>query len=121
MKPDILNIFKRPILKWMIISLGGGLLITVALLLLREDLYIDIIGVGYGHLGAITKMLFWPVAALLYLVGPGPTLGPPENHMHEWTPVHEIEVAVGIGLSWTFYSSLVFLIAWVRHRRMGNR
>ncbi len=44
----------RPILKWMIISLGGGLLITVALLLLREDLYIDIIGVGYDQLGAIT-------------------------------------------------------------------
>jgi len=98
----------RPILKWMIISLGGGLLITVALLLLREDLYIDIIGVGYDQLGAITKVLLWPVAGVLYLVGPGPNLGPSEMHMHEWTPVHEIAVAVGIGLSWTFYSSLSY-------------
>src|SRR5882724_2811412 len=121
MNQTVVNTLMRPITKWMMISFGGGLLITVVLLLLKADMFIDTIVIGYGHLGAITKMLFWPVAALLYLVGPGPTLGPPENHMHEWTPVHEIAVAVGIGLSWTFYSSLVFLIAWVRHRRMGNR
>ena len=120
-KTRIVNILMRPIPKWLMISLGGGLLITVTLLLLRADVFIDIIVVGYGQLGAITKMLLWPVSAVLYLVGPGPNLGPPEKHMHEWTPVHEIAVAVGIGLSWTFYSSLVFFIAWLRHRRMGNR
>ena len=111
----------RPTTKWISVSLGGGLLITVGLLLLSADMFIDIIVVGYGQLGAITKMLLWPVSAVLYLVGPGPNLGPPEKHMHEWTPVQDVAVAVGIGLSWTFYSSLVFLIAWLRYRRMGNR
>jgi hypothetical protein len=117
----LVNALMRPIRKWMMISVGGGFLITVALLLLKTDLFIDIIVVGYGQLGAITKRLFWPVSAVLYLVGPGPTLGPPEKHMHEWTPVHDIAVAVGIGLSWTFYSGLVFLIVWLRQRRFSNR
>src|SRR5258706_4851570 len=106
----------RPLTKWILISLAGGLLITVALLFLRDDVFsdiIDLIGAGYGQLGRILKILLWPVSALLYLVGPGPSLGPPEKHMHEWTPVHDIAVAVGIGLSWTFYSSLVFLIVWL--------
>ena len=111
----------RPILKWIIISLGGGLLITVFLLRLTADMFIDTIVVGYGQLGAITKMLLWPVSAVLYLVGPGPNLGPPEKHMHKWTPFQNVAVAVGIGLSWTFYSSLVFLIGWLRHRRISNR
>jgi hypothetical protein len=101
----------------MMISVGGGLLITVALLLLKTDLFIDIIVVGYGQLGAITKMTLWPVSAVLHLVGPGPNLGPPEKHMHEWTPVQDVAVAVEIGLSWTFYSSVVFLIVWIRQRR----
>jgi len=83
---------------------------SVALLLLKADLFIEIIVVGYGKLGAISKMLLWPVSAVLHLVGPGPNLGPPEKHMHEWTLVQDVAVAVDIGLSWVFYSSLVFLI-----------
>ena len=121
MKPGLLTFLMRPIPKWLMISLGGGLLITVFLLLLTADMFIDTIVVGYGQLGAITKMLLWPVSAVLHLVGPGPNLGPPESHMHEWTPVQDVAVAVGIGLSWTFYSSLVFLIAWLRHWRISNR
>src|SRR5437667_5336074 len=84
------SLLMRPITKWILISLGGGLLITVALLLLSADLFIEIIVLGIGHLGAVARMLLWPVSAALYLVGPGPNLGPPEKHMHEWTPVHDI-------------------------------
>jgi len=110
----------RLLTKWLMISLGGSLLITVTLLLLRGDVFSDIIDnivLGDGQLGAIVKTIFWPVSTVLYLVGPGPLLGPPEKHRYEWTPVHDIALAVGIGLSWTFYSSLVFLVAW----RRGNR
>src|SRR5690349_2640629 len=106
----------RPLPKWIMISGGGGLLITVGLLLLKADVFIDIIVVGYGQLGAIAKTFLWPVSAVLYLVGPGPNLGPPEKHMHEWTPVQDVAVAVGIGLSWTFYSSLAFLVVLSRLR-----
>lgn len=116
-----MNILNRQIVKWIVISLGGGFLITVALLILRADVFINIIVVGYGQLGAIPKMLLWPVSAILYLAGPGPNLGPPEKHMHEWTPVHDIAVAVGIGLTWSFYSGLLFLIAWLRCRRNSVR
>ena len=116
MKPGLLTFLMRPIPKWLMISLGGGLLITVFLLLLTADMFIDTIVVGYGQLGAITKMLFWPVAAVLYLVGPGPNIGPPEMHGHEGTPVHILAIALGIGLSLVFYVCLLFYIS----QRMGR-
>jgi hypothetical protein len=36
--------------------------------------------------------------------------------MHGGTPVQILAAFIGIGLSWTFYSSVVFFILWLRRK-----
>jgi hypothetical protein len=36
-------------------------------------------------------------------------------------PVQDFAVVIGIGLSWIFYSSVVFLIIWIHHKRRALR
>ena len=102
--------------KWFLISVGGGFLTSVGLLLLTKDPVILLLPAP----GTIPKLLLWPVAAMVHLAGPGPSIGPPERHMHEWTPVHDIAVAVGLGLTLSFYSSILFIVLWVRKRLKGK-
>jgi hypothetical protein len=61
--------------------------------------------------------VLWPIAVCLYLLGPGPNLGPAEKHLHEWTPVQDFAVVAGVGISWALYSSIVFMLIWFRHKR----
>jgi hypothetical protein len=65
-------------------------------------------------------VLFWPVTACTYLVGPGPNIGTPEKPIHEGTLVQLFAIAVGIALTWVFYSGLAFFIFWLRQRRRIN-
>jgi hypothetical protein len=65
----------------------------------------------------VPEAVFWPIGVCVYLSGPGTPVGPPERHMYEGTPVQIIAGLVGIGFSWVFYSSLVFLIIWIRKYR----
>ncbi len=95
----------RPLTKYMMVSAGPGLLIAV-LLFVFGDVLIDAVPDIPGPVGAVAKVLLWPVPACLYLSGTGPNIGSPEKHWHEWTPVQDFAVATGIGLSWVFYSSL---------------
>jgi membrane associated rhomboid family serine protease len=89
----------------LLISLVCGFLVAAALIAV-----VDL----FDPPEIITNVLLWPVAACVYLVGPGPNIGPPEKHMHEGTPVHVLAAMVGYLLSWIFYSILVFFFVWSR-------
>ena len=81
---------------WLTIGLGGGVLLTACILWFDPEPLI------FLQDRMTTRVLLWPVSALLALVGPGPKLGT----RYEWTPVHDIAVAVGLGLSWQFWVSV---------------
>ena len=101
--------------KWLLTSVGGGVLLAVVVLL---ALPLGPFG-SFDPPSTIELVVLWPVIACLYLV-PGPGIGPPQKHWHEWTPVQDVALAVGIGFSWTFYSSLVFVLLWFRSRRRAG-
>src|SRR5215469_282460 len=103
--------------RWLLVSAGGAVLIAAVLLFASID---TPVGIGVeipGSVGAVAKVVLWPIAVCLYLAGPGPNIGPAEKHLHEWSPVQDFAVVVGIGLSWAFYMSIVFLLIWFRHKR----
>jgi predicted Na+-dependent transporter len=103
--------------KWLLVSVVGAVLIPAVFLFVLIDMPI---GVGIGvprSLEALAKVVLWPIALCLYLSGPGPNVGSAEKHLHEWTPVQDFALVAGIGLSWAFYSSIVFLLIWFQHKR----
>jgi hypothetical protein len=103
--------------KWLLISVGGGFLLTATLFAL-PDSFVLIAGTKpHPVFDAVMQALFWPVALCVYLSGPGPDIGQPGRHMHEATPVQIFAALIGIGLSWTFYSSLIFFVLWLRRKR----
>jgi len=106
--------------KWLLVSVVGGVLIAVVLFVLVDSSIDAVVGVP-GPLRVVANVVLWPVTACLYLSGPGPNIGSPEKHWHEWTPVQDFAVVTGIGLSWVFYSSVVFLIIWLQDRRRASR
>ena len=97
--------------KWLLISVVGGVVIT-ATLLFSENVMLEV----PPSVEAVARVVLWPVAVCEYLVGPGPNIGPPEKHQHEATPVQFLAAVIGIGLSWMFYSSVLFVILRSRHR-----
>jgi len=104
--------------RWLLVSLGGALLIAAVLLVVSIDT--PFLGVGVdvpGSAVTVGKVVLWPIAVCLYLAGPGPNIGPAEEHLHEWTPVQDFAVVAGIGLSWAFYSSIVFVVIWLRQKQ----
>jgi hypothetical protein len=105
--------------KWLLVSVVGGVLIAVALFF--SDTLFDAVADVPGPLGAVANVVFWPVAAWVHLSGPGPNIGTPEKPFHEWTPVQDFAVVIGIGLSWVFYSSVVFFTIWIHHKRRALR
>ncbi len=106
----------RLVTKWLLVSVGGGLLATVALSTL-PDRWIDAPeNSSHPIADRVIETVLWPIAICVYLSGPGAPIGPPEKHMYEATPVQVLAVFVGIGLSWAFYSSLVFLVLWWRRK-----
>ena len=54
---------------------------------------------------ALDRVLLWPIAVFMYLVGPGPTFS---SGGHEWTPIHALAYLLGIGTTWLFYSGLIY-------------
>jgi hypothetical protein len=107
----------RLMTKWLLVSIGGGILATVALSTL-PDRWIDAPEPSpHPVRDKVIETVFWPITACVYLSGHGAPIGPPEKHMYEATPVQVLAVFVGIGLSWIFYSSLLFLLFWWRKQR----
>jgi hypothetical protein len=99
----------RPMKKWIPISLGVGALLTVVLI----GVFVaasETIPHPPAALVDATNVAFWPVATLVNLSGPGPNIGTQEKPIHEVTPVQVFAIAIGITLTWIFYSSLVFLL-----------
>jgi hypothetical protein len=96
-------------MKQLIISIGGGVLITVVLYLL------DVEALLLYPPSPVAQGLLWPVTICLYLVGAGPRIAPPDKNLHEWKPTHSLAVLVGIGLSWVFHSGLAFMQFRSRH------
>ena len=119
-----MEVLMRLMKKWMMLSLGGGVLVTVAVavvLLLFADVLMKIVTDAPGPVEAVAKMVFWPLTATLHLVGPGPNTGVPRKNLDEWTPFQYFAAAAGVGLSWAFYSSLAFLIVWRRYLYARSR
>jgi hypothetical protein len=100
--------------KWLLVSVGGGVLVTFTLFALPDTVLDAPESKTHPIVDKIVEVVFWPIAACVYLSGPGAPIGPPEKHMYEGTPVQVIAALVGISFSWVFYSSLVFLIIWIR-------
>jgi len=114
----------RLLKKWMMLSLGGGVLVTVAVtvvLLLFADVLMRIDTDAPGPLKAVARILFWPLTAILHFVGPDPNIGVPWKNLDEWTPFQYFAAAAGIGLLWAFYSSLAFLAVWLRYLYSRSR
>jgi hypothetical protein len=103
--------------KWLLVSVGGGVLLTFALFAFPDTLLDALESKPHPIIDKVVQALFWPVAVCVSLSGPGVPIGPPEKHMYEGTPVQVIAALVGISFSWVFYSSLVFLIIWIRKYR----
>ena len=104
--------------KLMILSVGGGVLVTGALtvvLVLFADVLTKMATDVPGPLEAVAKMVFWPATATLHLVRPGPNIGVPQKNLDDWTLFQDFAVASGVGLSWAFYSSVAFFIFWLRY------
>ena len=105
--------------RWLLVSVLGGVLVAVVLFFVSAE---TPIGVGLDvprPLEAVGKVLLWPIAACLYLVGPGPNVGLPDRRLHEWTLVQDFAVIAGVGLSWVFYSSIAFLLIWFHRKRQA--
>ena len=105
--------------KWMILSFGGGALVTLAVtvvLLVFAGVLMKIAADVPGPLEAVAKIVFWPATATMHLVRPSPITGVPQKNLDEWTLFEDLAVAAGFGLSWSFYSSAAFLIFWLRYQ-----
>ena len=103
----------RLLWKWLLVSVCGAVLVTVLLFVFADNWVADV----PGPVEFVARIVLWPVAVCVNLTGPGPSIGPPEKHWHEATPVQFLAVVIGVGLSWLFYSSLGFLLLWVWRRR----
>jgi hypothetical protein len=100
--------------KWSVLSFGGSIVITVALLVFPGLLFVD----APSHFDFLLAVVFWPVVICEHLVGPGPSIGPPGAHLHEGTPVHMFAAVIGMAFSWMFWSSLA--LVFIRIRASGH-
>jgi hypothetical protein len=101
--------------KWLLTSIGGGILITAGLLTLPDSV-VDF-PIDNPVAAKVVEIVFWPIAVCTYLSGPGAPIGPPEEHKYEATPVQMVAAFLGVGVTWSLYSSLGFLIFWLRRRQ----
>ena len=100
--------------QWLLVSACGAVLVTVLLFAFTDNW----VGPDLpAPIASLVKIVLWPVTVLVSFTGSGPSIGPPEKHWHEGTPVQFLAVVTGIGLSWFFYSSLAFLVLWLRRAR----
>ena len=111
----------RLVTKWFLTSIGGGVLVTAALFALPDNFLDSTEDKPHPVADRVVETVFWPIAVCVYLSGPGVPIGPPEKHTYEGTPIQVVAVLIGISLSWVFYSSLAFLIFWLRRRRRTLR
>jgi len=107
----------RLIRKWLLISVVGGIAISSFLTLgdLMPPDPPDWVP------DSVLEVVFWPVFVCVSLSGPGVNIGTPEKPFYEGTPLQFIAGDVGMDLTWLFYSSLVFLVYWIRRRQWDNR
>src|SRR5215813_5877787 len=87
--------------KWATVAIGGSLLVAAGLLIFPAALDISV----PARFDPLVAVIFWPVLLCEHLVGAGPQLGPSGRQMMEGTPVHAFAAAVGVGVSWMFWSS----------------
>ena len=102
--------------QWLIVSVGGGALAAAAFLV-----FPTVLSPSFPpSLDQIIRVIFWPVVLCEHVVGSGPSIGPPERHLHEGTPIQLLAAVVGINISWMFWSSLVFLVLRMRTKRRNR-
>jgi hypothetical protein len=111
----------RLIWKWLLVSVGGGIVVSVALSTLPDRLIDSPEYQPHPMVDKAVEVVFWPIAVCVYLSSHGAPVEPPEKHMYEATPIQVIAVFLGIGLSWVFYTSLVFLILLVQRHRWSRK
>jgi len=110
----------RLLTKWLLVSVGGGLILSAVFIFAPDswtDPLLNLMDTSDPVAVEALQVVFWPVSVCVHLSGPGAPIGPPEKHMYEGTPVQMVAALLGIALSWTFYSSLVFLVLWWRKER----
>ncbi len=103
----------RLIWKWLIVAIGGGLLIMWLPTLTNSELLPSLPDWVPDFL---LDILFWPIPLCLKLSGPGLNIGTPDKPFIEATPLQLFAIDAGVGISWMFYSSLAFLIFWIAQR-----
>ena len=89
-------------------AFGGACLITSYLT------YFDVI---LGPPAGLMRLILWPVDFLLWATGPGAPMGGSGDLGHEWTPVQDLAVWVGAGLSWAVW----VMVGWVIWSRAHQR
>jgi hypothetical protein len=88
---------------WLAAMLGGGAVITIAL-----ACYDVSIVPPEGRLG---RLVLWPAEVFMWLAGSGPAL---PNGRHEWTPVQDLAMWIGVGASWAFWIGVVRILVALR-------
>jgi hypothetical protein len=101
--------------KWLVFSVAAGILATGAF-----SFVVALSRPVPSLLDPVMRMVFWPVILSVHLSGQGPSIGPPERHFHEGTPIQLIAVAIGLFLTVIFWSGLVFVVVRVRRRRVAD-
>jgi hypothetical protein len=87
---------------------GGAAILTAGLFYLDADL-----DPPRGSM----RVVLWPANVLLWATSPGVQL---TNGRYEWTPVQDLAMWVGYGVSWAFWLIVVWIL-WSRVRRRYAR
>ena len=108
----------RPLKKWLLISVGGGVLVAAGVLFSPDPFFLWDNYEEHALASKVLEGLFWPVPVCLYLSGPGAAMGAYLNGKmrYEATPIQVIAASLGFGLSWTFYTSFPFFVGWIRRK-----
>lgn len=102
--------------RWLILSVGGGIVVTALL-----SIFPQLLDISFPPaVDLVSVPLLWPVVVCEHLVGPGPSMGSPGRHLHEGTPIHLLAAVVGVALSWMFWTSVAILVISYRSRPMAQ-
>jgi hypothetical protein len=98
--------------KWLLISGVGGMAISAFFTTVNPAL-----DTPEWVPDSVMEVVFWPVGVCVWLSGPGVNIGTPDKPFYEGTPLQLIVADLGVGVTWAFYTSLLFLVYWIRRRQ----
>jgi hypothetical protein len=83
--------------KWLLTSIGGGVLVAAGLLFVPDPFFISEGDRAYPLTDKILQAVFWPVPLSVYVSGPGASIGvdPQRKPRYEATPVQLIATLIG--------------------------